>query len=437
MGCRRAGGVRAGRSAGHDERRDGPRARTCAPRAAPTPPTSSASSSTARRSQEAQVAQLRQQVQELSRAGAPAGSKLEALDQAGRRARRRPPGTRPVTRPRHPRRAGRRPAQRRGARTASSRTTWSCTSRTSRPWSTRCGPSGAEAMMLMDQRVISTSAVRCVGNVLILQDRVYSPPYKITAIGDPAKMERALEDSETAADLPPVRGRRRAWATRSSALGRHEAARVRRLAAARARAPRSGERGVPDARDVRGVRRGLHHRRGRAAAVRGLAAVVDRRHRRPRADPADRAAAAGSGPTSRRTRRRPRRPGDAAADHSSVAARRRVRADPHPAVRPGLRAARSSRAPSLDVLDQGVGHYAGTAGPGRGRQLRGRRAPGHLRQAVQPDRRAAAPATRSSSRPQDAWYVYRVVGARGRHAGPRGGRRAGAGAPRPEADRAA
>jgi uncharacterized protein YlxW (UPF0749 family) len=45
--------------------------------------------------------------------------------------------------------------------------------------------------------VISTSAVRCVGNVLILQDRVYSPPYKITAIGDPAKMERALEDSET------------------------------------------------------------------------------------------------------------------------------------------------------------------------------------------------------------------------------------------------
>ena len=28
---------------------------------------------------------------------------------------------------------------------------------------------GAEAMMLMDQRVISTSAVRCVGNTLILQ----------------------------------------------------------------------------------------------------------------------------------------------------------------------------------------------------------------------------------------------------------------------------
>src|SRR5450631_2318711 len=42
---------------------------------------------------------------------------------------------------------------------------------------------GAEAMMLMDQRIISTSAVRCVGNTLILQGRVYSPPYVIQAIG--------------------------------------------------------------------------------------------------------------------------------------------------------------------------------------------------------------------------------------------------------------
>jgi uncharacterized protein YlxW (UPF0749 family) len=56
--------------------------------------------------------------------------------------------------------------------------------------------SGAEAMTLMDQRVISTSAVRCVGNVLILQGRVYSPPYTITAIGNPAALERGLERSE-------------------------------------------------------------------------------------------------------------------------------------------------------------------------------------------------------------------------------------------------
>ena len=55
---------------------------------------------------------------------------------------------------------------------------------------------GAEAMMLQDQRVISTSAVRCVGNTLILQGRVYSPPYVIKAIGDQADMRAALDRSE-------------------------------------------------------------------------------------------------------------------------------------------------------------------------------------------------------------------------------------------------
>ena len=54
---------------------------------------------------------------------------------------------------------------------------------------------GAESMMLMDQRVISTSAVRCVGNTLLLQGRVYSPPYRITAIGDIEGMRQALDDS--------------------------------------------------------------------------------------------------------------------------------------------------------------------------------------------------------------------------------------------------
>lgn len=54
---------------------------------------------------------------------------------------------------------------------------------------------GAEAMMLQDQRVISTSAVRCVGNTLILQGRVYSPPYVIQAIGDLSAMRTALDKS--------------------------------------------------------------------------------------------------------------------------------------------------------------------------------------------------------------------------------------------------
>jgi uncharacterized protein YlxW (UPF0749 family) len=55
---------------------------------------------------------------------------------------------------------------------------------------------GAEAMQVMDQRVINTSAVRCVGNTLILQGRVYSPPYDITVIGDPVRLRAALDASE-------------------------------------------------------------------------------------------------------------------------------------------------------------------------------------------------------------------------------------------------
>ena len=51
---------------------------------------------------------------------------------------------------------------------------------------------GAEAVMVMDQRIVSTSSVQCVGNTLYLQGRVYSPPFTVTAIGDPAQLHAAL-----------------------------------------------------------------------------------------------------------------------------------------------------------------------------------------------------------------------------------------------------
>lgn len=54
---------------------------------------------------------------------------------------------------------------------------------------------GAKGIRVMDQRLISTSAVRCVGNTLILQGRVYSPPYKVTAVGDQEKLKKALAAS--------------------------------------------------------------------------------------------------------------------------------------------------------------------------------------------------------------------------------------------------
>jgi uncharacterized protein YlxW (UPF0749 family) len=55
---------------------------------------------------------------------------------------------------------------------------------------------GAEAMSIMGVRIISTSAVRCVGNTLLLDGRVYSPPFVITAIGDGARLQRALDTAD-------------------------------------------------------------------------------------------------------------------------------------------------------------------------------------------------------------------------------------------------
>jgi uncharacterized protein YlxW (UPF0749 family) len=54
---------------------------------------------------------------------------------------------------------------------------------------------GAEAMTLQGQRVISTTGIKCVGNTVILHGVPYSPPYRISAIGDSAEMVGALGDS--------------------------------------------------------------------------------------------------------------------------------------------------------------------------------------------------------------------------------------------------
>nr|WP_230423359.1 DUF881 domain-containing protein [Streptomyces radicis] len=54
---------------------------------------------------------------------------------------------------------------------------------------------GADGVRVMDQRLISTSAVRCVGNSLILQGRLYSPPYTVTAVGDRDALRAALDAS--------------------------------------------------------------------------------------------------------------------------------------------------------------------------------------------------------------------------------------------------
>ncbi|SHG20731.1 Uncharacterized conserved protein YlxW, UPF0749 family [Jatrophihabitans endophyticus] len=55
---------------------------------------------------------------------------------------------------------------------------------------------GAEAMTIAGQRVIATSAVRCVGNTLLLNGEVYSPPFRVAAIGPSRTMLERLDASD-------------------------------------------------------------------------------------------------------------------------------------------------------------------------------------------------------------------------------------------------
>jgi uncharacterized protein YlxW (UPF0749 family) len=54
---------------------------------------------------------------------------------------------------------------------------------------------GAEAVSLQGQRLISTTGIKCVGNTVVLDGVPYSPPYVIEAIGEPARLSAALDDS--------------------------------------------------------------------------------------------------------------------------------------------------------------------------------------------------------------------------------------------------
>jgi uncharacterized protein YlxW (UPF0749 family) len=53
----------------------------------------------------------------------------------------------------------------------------------------------ADGVAIMDRRLTATSAVRCVGNTLLLQGRTYSPPFVVTAIADPEAVRAQLAAS--------------------------------------------------------------------------------------------------------------------------------------------------------------------------------------------------------------------------------------------------
>ena len=60
---------------------------------------------------------------------------------------------------------------------------------------------GADGVAVMNERLVETSAVRCVGNVLLLQGRTYSPPFVITAIASGSAVRAQLAASPQVAIL--------------------------------------------------------------------------------------------------------------------------------------------------------------------------------------------------------------------------------------------
>lgn len=51
---------------------------------------------------------------------------------------------------------------------------------------------GAEAISVNNQRIVTTSNIRCVGTVILVNSTRMAPPYEIKAIGDPVQLEQGV-----------------------------------------------------------------------------------------------------------------------------------------------------------------------------------------------------------------------------------------------------
>jgi uncharacterized protein YlxW (UPF0749 family) len=60
---------------------------------------------------------------------------------------------------------------------------------------------GADAVSVDGERVVPTSALLCVGNVLLINGTVHSPPYKFIAIGNPDELRRRFQNDILVARL--------------------------------------------------------------------------------------------------------------------------------------------------------------------------------------------------------------------------------------------
>lgn len=57
---------------------------------------------------------------------------------------------------------------------------------------------GAQAITLQGQRIIATTAIKCVGSTVVLDGVPYVPPYEIEAVGDPVLLQQAVDASPAA-----------------------------------------------------------------------------------------------------------------------------------------------------------------------------------------------------------------------------------------------
>lgn len=63
---------------------------------------------------------------------------------------------------------------------------------------------GAEAISVNGQRVTETTAIRTAGSAVLVDFRPLSPPYEITALGDPEQLRTGVEESETGEFLSEI-----------------------------------------------------------------------------------------------------------------------------------------------------------------------------------------------------------------------------------------
>jgi len=66
---------------------------------------------------------------------------------------------------------------------------------------------GAEAIAINDERIVSGSSIYCVGSTVLVNDTRLSPPYQVSAIGDPRRLLDYIENPGYLSELKVRRAR--------------------------------------------------------------------------------------------------------------------------------------------------------------------------------------------------------------------------------------